>query len=75
MVSASVEHPSSFITDILNPPSIFNSSATTPSLSDYLKIKTKDKPKDTLKEIQDKREAFVSYISPGECADHNIVKN
>lgn len=74
MASGSIEHPSSFITGILNPPSIFASSTTIPTLSDYLKIKTKDKPKDTLKEIQDKKEAFVSYISPEACTDQNTVK-
>lgn len=73
MTNGSIEHPSSYTTDIFNPPSIFISSITS-TLSDYIKIKTKDKPKDTLKEIQYKKEAFVSYITPEEFSGQHILK-
>lgn len=46
---------SSYINGMLDPPSIFASSNTSPSLDDYLKIKNRDKPKDTLLLIQQKK--------------------
>ena len=39
---------SAYINGMLDPTSIFASSTSSPSLDDYLKIKNRDKPKDTL---------------------------
>lgn len=44
-----------YINGMLEPASIFASSTSPPSLDDYLKIKNRDKPKDTLLLISQKK--------------------